>query len=101
MDCVKACKARGFICGLNIKTENKTDVFEKAIDGVKCSGNTAQSVYTKSFHPSYFPDTKTCAGYKGTPNPITCKPNSTATGEMAKTRRLCDCVDPSKIFFYE
>ena len=100
MDCNKACKARGFICGLDIKTENKSDVFTKAVDGVKCNEDTSQSLYTKSYHPSYFPDTKTCAGYKGVPNPIMCKANSTDTSEMKKARRLCNCVDPSKIMLY-
>ena len=93
LNCDSFCKSFGFICTKEIKTGNSKKIFEEA--GLSCSGDESQNLYTKPYHPVYYPDNNLCVGYTNISLPIVCNINETVADKDAV--RLCYCSNPGTV----
>ena len=103
-NCEVGCLKYGFSCNVNPRLDGTTDIFRRA--GVNCynsSNNINDTVWNRPYHPLFHPSplderVGECVGYVDVPGRVECSVPEYyhVHEEPDTTRRLCDCVDPSK-----
>ena len=102
-NCEEGCRKYGFSCNVNFKTMDTTNVFTRAL--VHCNDNNEENaVWNMTYHPLFRPSessnhTGDCVGYKNVPKTIQCNISAESIREEdIGSRRLCDCIDFSKLY---